>query len=84
MGALQSISSLMFIVAPLIGTTLLGRTSHLPANDWRVGGTFFLCAAFQLLALVLALRHFRGVQREAAVKLLAEFDAALPSEPHWN
>ncbi len=66
MGALQSISSLMFIVAPLIGTTLLGRTSHLPANDWRVGGTFFLCAAFQLLALVLALRHFRGVQREAS------------------
>lgn len=67
LGALQSINSLMFIVAPLLGTSLLARTSHLPSQDWRVGGTFFLCAAFQALALVLALRHFhRQAQREAS------------------
>ena len=60
MGSLQAISSLAFIIAPLLGTGLLARTSHLPADDWRVGGTFFLGAAFQFAAFVLAWRHFRG------------------------
>lgn len=58
MGSLQAIQSLMFIFAPLIGTSLLARTSHLPPSDWRVGGTFFLGAVFWLTALVLARRHF--------------------------
>ena len=60
LGSLQSVSSLMFIVAPLLGTSLLARTSHLPGQDWRVGGTFFLCALIQLAALLLAWRHFHS------------------------
>src|SRR5450759_1707595 len=36
MGALNSINSIMFVVAPLIGTPLLAAVSHLPAEDWRV------------------------------------------------
>jgi DHA1 family tetracycline resistance protein-like MFS transporter len=59
MGSLQSLASLMLVVAPLVGTTLLGQTSHLPANDWRVGGTFFLCAISQAVALGIAFIHFR-------------------------
>jgi DHA1 family tetracycline resistance protein-like MFS transporter len=31
----------------------------LPPQDWRVGGTFFLCAAMQAAALVAARHHFR-------------------------
>ena len=58
MGALASINSLMFVVAPAIGTPLLGFVSHLPPSDWRVGATFFVSAALQLVAYFLARRHF--------------------------
>ena len=58
MGALASISSLMFVVAPVIGTPLLGFVSHLPSSDWRVGATFFVSAALQLAAYFLARRYF--------------------------
>lgn len=60
MGSLQAINSLSFIIAPLLGTSLLARTSHLPRTDWRVGGTFFLGAAFWAVSLLLAWRHFRN------------------------
>jgi DHA1 family tetracycline resistance protein-like MFS transporter len=58
MGSLQSISSIGIIIMPLIGTSLLGAASHLPARDWRIGATFFLCAAMQALAIVVARRYF--------------------------
>ena len=64
MGALSSINSIMFVVAPAIGTPLLARISHLPPSDWRVGVTFFVSAVLQAIALVLARRHF-AVQRVA-------------------
>ena len=59
MGSLQSISSLGVIVTPLIGTAILGAASHLPASDWRIGGSFFLCAAMQIVAIVVARHYFR-------------------------
>ena len=59
MGSLQSISSLGVIVMPLVGTAILGAASHLPPQDWRVGTTFFLCAAMQAVAIVAARRYFR-------------------------
>jgi DHA1 family tetracycline resistance protein-like MFS transporter len=59
MGSLQSISSLGVVFMPLVGTAILGAVSHLPANDWRVGSTFFLCAAMQGLAIAFARRYFR-------------------------
>jgi DHA1 family tetracycline resistance protein-like MFS transporter len=64
-GSLQAISSLMYVFAPLIGTTLLATTSHLPSDDIRVGGTFFLCACFQFVALMIAVRFFKQRSRSA-------------------
>jgi DHA1 family tetracycline resistance protein-like MFS transporter len=58
MGSLQSISSIGIIVMPLVGTSILGVASHLPAHDWRIGSTFFLCAAMQAIAIVVARRYF--------------------------
>jgi DHA1 family tetracycline resistance protein-like MFS transporter len=58
MGSLNSISSIMFVMAPLLGTPLLAQVSHLPSTDWRIGATFFVCAAVQAIALVAARRHF--------------------------
>jgi DHA1 family tetracycline resistance protein-like MFS transporter len=58
MGSLQSISSLGVIVMPLLGSAILAKVSHLPANDWRIGTTFFVSAAMQALAIVVARRYF--------------------------
>ncbi len=58
MGSLQSIGSLAIVIAPGIGTSLLAEVSHLPANDWRIGVTFFLCAILQSIALLVAWRFF--------------------------
>ncbi|HTP46314.1 MAG TPA: MFS transporter [Casimicrobiaceae bacterium] len=65
MGALNSINSIMFVVAPAIGTPLLAQVSHLPPSDWRVGATFFVSAVLQLVGFWLARRHFapRGAVR---------------------
>lgn len=64
-GALNSIASLMTVIAPLIGTPLLGMVSTLPPDDWRLGATFFVSAGLQLIAILLARRHFRAVAAEA-------------------
>ena len=58
MGSLQSLGSLAIVVVPVIGTGILARVSHLPANDWRLGATFFLSAVMQTLALYIAWRYF--------------------------
>ena len=60
MGSLQSINSVGIIFMPLLGTFILGMASHLPPQDWRVGSTFFLCAAMQLVALVMARHYFKS------------------------
>ncbi len=60
MGALNSINSIMFVVAPLISTPLLAAVSQLPPADWRVGVTFFVSASLQAVAFWLARRHFAG------------------------
>jgi DHA1 family tetracycline resistance protein-like MFS transporter len=66
MGALNSINSIMFVVAPSIGTPLLAAVSHLGPSDWRVGATFYVSAVLQAIAFWLARRHFalRGAPRE--------------------
>lgn len=58
MGSLQSLGGLAIVVTPIIGTSLLAAVSHLPANDWRIGATFFLSAGLQTVALVIAWRYF--------------------------
>jgi DHA1 family tetracycline resistance protein-like MFS transporter len=59
MGSLSSLGSLMAVIAPMMGAPLLAEVSHLPAGDWRIGAPFFLSAALQLGALLLAALHFR-------------------------
>jgi DHA1 family tetracycline resistance protein-like MFS transporter len=59
MGALSSLASLMAVIAPLLGAPLLAEVSHLPSGDWRIGAPFFLSAALQVVALMLAVWHFR-------------------------
>lgn len=63
LGAASSLNSLMAVVAPAIGAPLLGAVSHLPQGDWRIGAPFFVCAAMQLTAMLLAWVHFRGGRR---------------------
>jgi DHA1 family tetracycline resistance protein-like MFS transporter len=60
MGSLQSIGSLGVIMMPLVGTAILGAVSHLPAHDWRIGSSFFVCAAMQAAAVAIARRYFRA------------------------
>lgn len=59
MGSLSSLGSLMAVIAPMMGAPLLAAVSHLPAGDWRMGAPFFLSAALQVGALLLAVVHFR-------------------------
>jgi DHA1 family tetracycline resistance protein-like MFS transporter len=35
--------------------------THLATTDWRMGAPFFLCAALQAGALILAVNHFRRI-----------------------
>lgn len=59
MGSLQSVGSLGIVIMPIVGATILGKVSHLPADDWRIGTTFFICAVMQAAALVIAWHYFR-------------------------
>src|SRR6202048_462695 len=59
LGSLNSISSIMGVIAPLVGAPILASVSGLNPTDWRVGATFFVAAIAQMLAIVQALAHFR-------------------------
>jgi MFS transporter, DHA1 family, tetracycline resistance protein len=59
MGAVSSLNSLMAVVAPVLGTALLGFVSHRPQGDVWIGLPFFFCAALQAAAALLAFRFFR-------------------------
>lgn len=60
MGSLQSINSIGIIFMPILGTFILGQVSHLPPQDWRVGSSFYVCAAMQVVALWFAMRYFKS------------------------
>jgi DHA1 family tetracycline resistance protein-like MFS transporter len=59
MGSLQSISSLGIVIMPVVGTAILGAVSHLPPSDWRIGSSFYVCAAMQVVAIFVALAYFK-------------------------
>ena len=59
MGSLNSISSIMGVIAPLVGTPLVAQASGLPPTDWRVGMVFFVAALAQGIAFLQAFFHFR-------------------------
>jgi DHA1 family tetracycline resistance protein-like MFS transporter len=65
MGAVASLASLTSVIAPVVGASLLGVVTHVPAHDWRVGAPFFFCAGLLFLATLVAMRHF-GRHRPAA------------------
>ncbi len=60
LGAVNSLNSLMAVLAPLFGALLLAAVSHLPRGDWRIGLPFYFCALLQASSLVLAFFHFRN------------------------
>jgi MFS transporter, DHA1 family, tetracycline resistance protein len=59
LGSLNSISSVMGVIAPLVGAPILAAVSGLNPTDWRVGATFFVAATAQVVALGQAFLHFR-------------------------
>jgi MFS transporter, DHA1 family, tetracycline resistance protein len=59
LGSLNSISSIMGVIAPLVGAPILAAVSGLNPTDWQVGATFFLAATAQVVALGQAFLHFR-------------------------
>jgi len=59
LGSLNSISSIMGVIAPLVAAPILAAVSGLDPTDWRVGATFFVAAIAQFLALGQASLHFR-------------------------
>jgi DHA1 family tetracycline resistance protein-like MFS transporter len=66
LGAVNSVNSLMTVVAPLCGAPLLSMVSHLPRGDWRIGAPFYFCALLQAASLTLAYVHFRGERKQRA------------------
>ena len=66
MGALSSLASLMAVIAPLLGNSVLAQVTFLPPSDWRVGAPFFLSSSLQLLALLIAWRHFAAHRSSGA------------------
>ncbi len=58
MGAASSINSLAAIAGPLMSGPLLAMVSHLPTADWRFGTPFYICAALQGIAALIALVYF--------------------------
>ena len=81
LGAVNSLSSLMAVVAPLLGAPLLGLVSHYPRGDLRIGAPFYFCAILQAGSLFMAVRHFRqhrrtlGKSEEPAFGAMTEQDA---------
>jgi len=72
LGSLNSISSIIGVIAPLVGTPLLAQVSGLPATDWRVGTVFFLAALAQGIAFVQAYFHFRRTRLGVSVAEAAQ------------
>lgn len=66
-GSLTAINSVAIIFAPLAGTAILSRVSHLPGHDWRLGASFYLCSALQFCALLFAVSHFRRVAKNPPI-----------------
>jgi DHA1 family tetracycline resistance protein-like MFS transporter len=62
MGAVSGLSSLMMVLAPVIGPILLRDVAHLPHGDWRIGVPYYLCAVLQAGAAVMAVVHFSRVR----------------------
>jgi DHA1 family tetracycline resistance protein-like MFS transporter len=65
MGSVSSLNSLMAVFAPLFGLELLRWVSHRPAGDVWIGLPFFVIAALQGAATLVAWQFFRRRERLA-------------------
>jgi DHA1 family tetracycline resistance protein-like MFS transporter len=65
MGAVAGLSSLTAVLAPVIGPLLLRTVADAPHGDWRLGAPYYVCAALQLCAMVMTVRHFRRLRADA-------------------
>ncbi|MEK8032802.1 MFS transporter [Ideonella sp. DXS29W] len=79
MGAVAGLNSLMAVIAPVVGPSLLAAVSHLPQGDWRIGAPYYFCAILQALATLLAIRHFRTHQ--AAPSAVTASPETTPAAP---
>jgi MFS transporter, DHA1 family, tetracycline resistance protein len=66
MGSVSSVSSMMAVLAPIIGLELLRWVSDRPPGDWLIGLPYFTCAVLQLVAAVLAYRFFKKQAAKSA------------------
>lgn len=58
MGAVSSLNSVMAVLAPIVGMSLMYLVAALPKGDWRMGAPFYFCALLQAASLFFAWRHF--------------------------
>jgi DHA1 family tetracycline resistance protein-like MFS transporter len=65
LGAVGGLNSLMAVIAPALGASLLTVVSDLPKGDWRIGAPFFFCATLQAISLFLAVTHFKRERAQA-------------------
>jgi MFS transporter, DHA1 family, tetracycline resistance protein len=63
LGAVNSLSSLTAVIAPIIAAPMLAAVSHFPKGDWRIGAPFYLCAILQAASLILAIRYFKSLPK---------------------
>ena len=59
MGAVAGLSSLMAVIAPIVGPMILQTVAESPPGDWRLGAPYFFCAVLQFAAMVMTVIHFR-------------------------
>ena len=58
MATLTSLNSILSVLAPMLGTFVLGQVSYLPRDDVLVGAPFFVGALLEAAAFVIARRFF--------------------------
>ena len=59
MGAVAGLSSLMAVIAPIVGPMILQTVAESPPGDWHLGAPYYVCAVLQLAAMVMTVIHFR-------------------------
>jgi DHA1 family tetracycline resistance protein-like MFS transporter len=75
MATLTSLTSIAGMVAPLLGTFLLGQVTDLPRDDLRVGAPFFASSFIELVSCAIAMWYFA---RHPAAE---QRDTSLPASP---
>jgi len=71
LGAVASLNSMMAVLAPVIGAGLLAVVSGAPRGDIRLGLPFFVGAFIQVIAIVLAIWHFKRQRIRLAASTIA-------------